>query len=102
MRNVKNINLNWMFLKENVSFDLLTNKNFIDIDLPHTWNGIDGQDGGNDYIRDKFWYKKNLSKIDLPECQKYFIEFNFDGSILDGIKIFITSQFSNEYIFFQF
>ena len=30
------------------------------VDLPHTWNNIDGQDGGNDYwremcIRDRSW-----------------------------------------------
>ena len=23
------------------------------VDLPHTWNGKDGQDGGNDYMRDQ-------------------------------------------------
>ena len=23
----------------------------ISVDLPHTWNAIDGQDGGNDYFR---------------------------------------------------
>ena len=21
------------------------------VDLPHTWNALDGQDGGNDYLR---------------------------------------------------
>ena len=83
MRNIKNINLNWMFLKENISYDLLMNKNFTKIDLPHTWNGVDGQDGGNDYIRDKFWYKKSLSKTELPEGQKYFIEFKGVNSSSD-------------------
>ena len=83
MRNTKNINPNWMFLNENVSYDLLANKNFIEVDLPHTWNGIDGQDGGNDYIRDKFWYKKNLLKTELPEGQKYFIEFKGVNSSSD-------------------
>ncbi len=75
MRNIKKINLSWMFLKKNVSYDLLNDKEFIKIDLPHTWNGIDGQDGGNDYIRDAFWYRKTFNKTELPEGLKKFIEF---------------------------
>ena len=27
----------------------------ITVDLPHTWNNIDGQDGGNDYWRQWFY-----------------------------------------------
>lgn len=26
------------------------------VSLPHTWNAVDGQDGGNDYYRGKCWY----------------------------------------------
>lgn len=83
MRNIKKINLNWMFLKESISYDLLTHKNFIEIDLPHTWNGIDGQDGGNDYVRSKFWYKKRLLKSELPAGEKFFIEFKGVNSSSD-------------------
>ena len=28
------------------------------VDLPHTWNNIDGQDGGDDYYRGTFNYVK--------------------------------------------
>jgi len=42
MRDIKSINENWQFTKE---------KETITVNLPHTWNGKDGQDGGNDYYR---------------------------------------------------
>ena len=31
------------------------------ISLPHTWNAIDGQDGGNDYYRGVGWYRIRLA-----------------------------------------
>lgn len=30
------------------------------VDIPHTWNAIDGQDGGNDYYRGKCCYRKTF------------------------------------------
>ena len=30
------------------------------VDLPHTWNNKDGQDGGNDYHRGAAWYRHHL------------------------------------------
>jgi beta-galactosidase len=30
------------------------------IDLPHTWNGLDGQDGGDNYRRGAGWYRRHL------------------------------------------
>ena len=41
MREIRNINSDWLFSKNNNNFDL--------INLPHTWNAIDGTDGKNDY-----------------------------------------------------
>lgn len=35
------------------------------VDLPHTWNGKDGQDGGNDYMRDQCIYQKSIYKACL-------------------------------------
>ena len=39
----------------------------IKLDLPHTWNNKDGQDGGNDYYRGTCSYKKTLN---CPEFNK--------------------------------
>lgn len=37
------------------------------VNLPHTWNGIDGQDGGNDYYRGTCYYTKVLKKAKVSE-----------------------------------
>ncbi|MFQ8958464.1 MAG: hypothetical protein ACLR6O_06380 [Eubacterium sp.] len=52
MRDVLNFNGGWEFSKDN--------KDFKPVTLPHTWNGVDGQDGGNDYYRGKCCYKNRL------------------------------------------
>ena len=41
MRNTFSLNQNWKFS--------IQDKPAITVDVPHTWNAIDGQDGGNDY-----------------------------------------------------
>ena len=46
MRQILNFNDNWEFFKD-VS-DVGTQALGEAISLPHTWNGLDGQDGGND------------------------------------------------------
>ena len=37
------------------------------VELPHTWNGTDGQDGGNDYYRGVCRYRKILRKEEITE-----------------------------------
>ena len=32
------------------------------VSLPHTWNDVDGQDGGNDYYRGTCWYFRELAE----------------------------------------
>jgi beta-galactosidase len=45
------------------------------VNLPHSWNNIDGQDGGNDYYRGTCLYVKELDKADLPIADQYYLEF---------------------------
>ena len=69
MRQVLNLNENWTFYKGDCeSAEVVT--------LPHTWNGIDGQDGGNDYFRGSCRYVKTISREELPDAQAYFLEIN--------------------------
>lgn len=42
-------------------------QNWYWVNLPHTWNAIDGQDGGNDYYRGTCFYAKEVQKEELPE-----------------------------------
>lgn len=45
------------------------------VDLPHTWNNIDGQDGGNDYWRGTCIYCKSFPKPDFTADQRVYLEF---------------------------
>lgn len=46
------------------------------VDLPHTWNAVDGQDGGNDYWRGSCKYTRELARPDFdPETQRVYLEF---------------------------
>ena len=39
------------------------------VSLPHTWNAVDGQDGGNDYYRGTCWYIRELTADEAAgEC----------------------------------
>ena len=47
-----------------------------DVDIPHTWNNIDGQDGGNDYWRGTCSYSKTFPKPEFDsEREVVYLEF---------------------------
>ena len=80
MRNTVNINKNWTFRKENESST---------VDLPHTWNGVDGQDGGNDYYRGVCTYEKELAKAQMPLGDEVYIQF--DG-VNSSAKVYFNGK----------
>lgn len=91
MRKVININNDWYFKKGEYKIST----EFEKVNIPHTWNSRDGQDGGNDYFRGVCTYYKKLGKIDVQENYRVFIEFSgvslvskveFNGSILGEHK----------------
>ena len=71
MRQILNLNENWLFAKDTA--DVSVREGDI-INLPHTWNATDGQDGGNDYFRGACLYVKTIKKADLPESDRYYLE----------------------------
>ncbi len=75
MRKIININKSWFFSKEETTVCNTLPTNWETLDLPHTWNGVDGQDGGNDYYRGKCFYCKEIEKS-LLEGKKQYIEFS--------------------------
>ncbi len=80
MRNIININESWNFTKEGK-----TEK----VNLPHTWNGTDGQDGGNDYYRGTCIYEKEIQKKDMPEGDEVYIQF--DG-VNSSAKVYFNDK----------
>ncbi|MCM1224192.1 MAG: glycoside hydrolase family 2 protein, partial [Lachnospiraceae bacterium] len=45
------------------------------VNIPHTWNAIDGQDGGNDYWRGTCVYRKSFPKPDFGADERVYLEF---------------------------
>jgi beta-galactosidase len=50
------------------------------VDLPHTWNAVDGQDGGNDYRRGSGWYRKRF-RIAAAPGRRLFLELDGAGIV---------------------
>ena len=67
MRKEQLINNNWLFRYHDGSETT--------VDIPHTWNNIDGQDGGDDYYRGTCVYEKAFIAPSLSEDERLYIEF---------------------------
>ena len=68
MRKTIDLNDNWLFGKNREgAAEAVT--------LPHTWNAVDGQDGGNDYYRGTCWYRRELTKEETVG-ERLFLEVN--------------------------
>jgi len=83
LRTITNINRKWAFTKQTTEIPASIDTKWDFVSLPHTWNALDGQDGGNDYWRGTAIYAKELDKEDLPEAQRYYIEINGANSSAD-------------------
>lgn len=76
MRKTESINNCWSFLKgdtQNHEIPESTDAGWEEINLPHTWNALDGQDGGFDYYRGRCWYYKEIS-IQLKDDEEAYLE----------------------------
>lgn len=74
MRQIMNFNTKWAFSKEANEVPKKMPERWYWVNLPHTWNNIDGQDGDNDYFRGTAYYAKELDKNDLPKADQYYLE----------------------------
>ena len=75
MRNVMELKDNWMFVKEAENAADAASKKGTAVSLPHTWNAVDGQDGGNDYHRGTCWYVTKFQKPELEAGSQVYVEF---------------------------
>ena len=65
------------------------------VDLPHTWNAVDGQDGGNDYWRGSCKYTRELPRPDFdPETQRVYLEF---CGVNSSAKVVLNGQTAVEH-----
>ncbi len=83
MRKILNINRKWAFSKQVTTVPAEMPSNWCFVNLPHSWNAIDGQDGDNDYFRGTCYYVKSFKKFELPEAEKYYLEIKGANSSAD-------------------
>ena len=83
MRHIVNINSNWVFSKEATAVPTELCADWEAVNVPHCWNAIDGQDGGNDYWRGTAYYAKTITKAELPAADHYYLEVRGANSSAD-------------------
>ena len=82
MRQVILFNNDWLFQ--------MPGEEPVKLNLPHTWNGVDGQDGGDNYKRCKCTYTKTFKKPDFKVAERVKLEFkgvNSEGEVLLNGKL---------------
>ena len=91
MRKTININNAWKFIKqneENAMERVYNDENWEAVNVPHTWNAIDGANGF-DFYKDACWYRKEFTVETAAAGNKVFIEFNGSNSVTD---VYVNGQ----------
>ena len=76
MRKIISLNRKWSFRKDVSEVPAVTPADWDFVNVPHCWNAIDGQDGGNDYYRGTCCYVKDIDMEEIPTAEKYYLEIN--------------------------
>ncbi len=76
MRKIISLNRKWSFRKGVNEVPAVTPEDWDFVNVPHCWNAIDGQDGGNDYYRGTCCYVKDIDMEEVPTADKYYLEIN--------------------------
>ncbi len=66
MRKIINLNQNWKFIQQNVGLPASYPTDWKTVNLPHTWNAVDGCDGNGNYDRGNYWYAKTFETPKQP------------------------------------
>ena len=66
MRKTINIDQGWKFIREDAGLPAEFPEHWQDVDLPHTWNAVDGMDGGGNYYRGRCWYARTFETPRQP------------------------------------
>ena len=82
MRHIISLNEGWSFHKSGSEDHEI-------LDLPHTWNAVDGMDGGGDYWRGRGIYEKTLTREALPRGERIFLEIPAANSSAD---VFVNGE----------
>ncbi|PGV49302.1 glycoside hydrolase family 2 TIM barrel-domain containing protein [Bacillus sp. AFS037270] len=96
MRKTINLNSSWKFIRQdeiqamNKSYN---DESWEEVNVPHTWNAIDGANGLN-YYTGACWYRKEFVLDSVAKRNKVFIEFNGSNSITD---VYVNGQYMGQH-----
>lgn len=81
------LNDGWYFTKTPINPQAPDLGSMEEVLLPHTWNALDGQDGGGDYYRGTCWY---ATEFDRPVFEdELWIEF---GAVSQTAVVFVNGK----------
>lgn len=66
MRNIINLNQSWKFIRQDMGLPEIFPQDWQDVELPHTWNAVDGHDGNGSYDRGSYWYAREFETPRQP------------------------------------
>ena len=66
MRNIIDLNTGWKFIREDAGLPDALPESWESVNLPHTWNAVDGHDGNGSYYRGRCWYAKTFATPKQP------------------------------------
>jgi len=87
------LNERWKFIRQDVAgaaavdFD---DAGWQSVNLPHTWNNRDAQDGGNDYYRGIGWYRLHLPLDEQYDSKSLFLKFDGAATVAD---VYVNGKF---------
>ena len=80
------LNAGWQFVRQDVPGAQNTGFNdstWTTLNLPHTWNNLDGQNGLKDYYRGIGWYRKHYPVDKNLKGRHFFLKFDAASSVAD-------------------
>jgi beta-galactosidase len=82
----------WRFIRQDVPNAQslhFSDSHWQSVTLPHTWNNLDGQDGGGNYYRGPGWYRKHFSISSWQKGKSYFLRFEAASLVAD---VYVNGQ----------
>ncbi|WP_329066381.1 glycoside hydrolase family 2 protein [Amycolatopsis sp. NBC_01480] len=76
----------WRFAREDVpgaQAPGFPDASWTSVAVPHTWNNLDGQDGGGDYYRGAGWYRKHFTPPPSLAGKQLWLQFDGVNTVAD-------------------
>jgi len=91
------VDANWRFIRQDIpgaagaGFD---DSSWTNVNLPHTWNNLDGQAGVKNYYRGMGWYRKHYTPDKSLADRHCFLKFDGAFSVTD---VYVNGGFVGEH-----